>query len=236
VKSYVYKITFEEVPHFYFGLRSHKDPYNDFYTGSPKTHRAYWDIYTPKKQILAILESREEAGQIERELICQNWGSKYCLNENCGGVLSRDSNIKGGKKAAKRIHDLRANDPEFDSRFRKAASETAIKLHERRASDPEFAERLKEAHAKGAKRLHCSRGYDLELDSMLRETSRRNALKLRDMRRNDPELDARLRNISVANGKRNLGRKQINKGGKIRAVLPHELESFLADGWKLGRK
>ena len=81
VLAYVYKITFEEVPHFYFGVRSHTDPKNDTYLGSPKTHKNYWEIYTPKMQILYKFSSWDLAYKVEIELIKQNIQNKYCLNE-----------------------------------------------------------------------------------------------------------------------------------------------------------
>jgi hypothetical protein len=47
-RIYTYKITFEEVPYYYWG--SHKEKrYNEYYMGSPVTHKWCWDFYTPKK-------------------------------------------------------------------------------------------------------------------------------------------------------------------------------------------
>jgi hypothetical protein len=99
--TYVYKITFKEVPHFYIGFRKHPDPKNDPYLGSPVTHKNYWEIYTPKKQIFWIFNSWEEAHRIEKLLISQNWHNKYCLNAACGGHFSLDSLKRGGKTSGK---------------------------------------------------------------------------------------------------------------------------------------
>ena len=82
-RIYTYKITFEEVPYYYYG--SHKEKkYNEYYMGSPVTHKLMWDFYTPKKQILEIFNSREDANIIENRLIKPILNDKWCLNENCG--------------------------------------------------------------------------------------------------------------------------------------------------------
>jgi hypothetical protein len=101
MKHYVYKITFEEVPHFYFGVRSHHNPNLDSYLGTPITHRNYWKIYSPKKQILSVFSSREEAEQVEVSLISQNWNCRYCLNKNISGYPSIEARSKGGRNSHK---------------------------------------------------------------------------------------------------------------------------------------
>lgn len=100
-KHYIYKITFAETPHVYYGIRSHEDPYTDSYTGSPVTHRSYWKMYTPIKTILWIYLTRKEAEKVELELIRQNWQHKYCLNEHYGGNFSEEASSRGGKIGGK---------------------------------------------------------------------------------------------------------------------------------------
>lgn len=93
-RIYTYKITFEEVPYYYYG--SHKEKkYNEYYMGSPVTHKLMWDFYTPKKQILEIFNSREDANIIENRLIKPVLNDKWCLNENCGGIVSSNMCKKG---------------------------------------------------------------------------------------------------------------------------------------------
>jgi hypothetical protein len=158
--AYVYKITFDEVPHFYFGVRG-RDPDGDPYLGSPKTHRCYWETYTPKKQIFSVYNSWERACEIEKELIRQNWKNRYCLNESCGGFFSPQANSKGGRiggrKGAKKLQERRANDPELAARCREASARGAKKFHERRANDPEFDARFREAVAKNRKKANSQR-------------------------------------------------------------------------------
>jgi hypothetical protein len=93
-RIYTYKITFDEVPYYYYG--SHKEnKYNEYYMGSPVTHKWMWDFYTAKKQILEIFNSREDANIIENRLIKPVLNDKWCLNENCGGIVSSNRCKKG---------------------------------------------------------------------------------------------------------------------------------------------
>ena len=50
-RIYTYKITFEEVPYYYYGVHKEKR-FNEEYWGSPHTNKWAWEFYTPKKQIL----------------------------------------------------------------------------------------------------------------------------------------------------------------------------------------
>jgi hypothetical protein len=96
-RIYIYKITFEEVPYYYYGSKKEKY-YNQEYWGSPVTHKWMWKFYTPKKQILQLFDTREEANAIENRIIKHFINEPYCLNENCGGIVSLSSCIKGGLK------------------------------------------------------------------------------------------------------------------------------------------
>jgi hypothetical protein len=101
-RIYIYKITFEEVLYYYY-YGVHKEKYfNDDYMGSPVTHKWMWDFYTPKKQILEIFpftdEGWLEAQEVEGRLIRPVFNTdKWCLNENCGGIVSLDVRRKTGK-------------------------------------------------------------------------------------------------------------------------------------------
>jgi hypothetical protein len=93
-RIYVYKITFEEVPYYYYGVHKEKR-FNEYYMGSPVTHKWCWEFYTPKKQILEIFEFSDEgwveANIVEDRLIKPFYNTdKWCLNENCGGITSLD--------------------------------------------------------------------------------------------------------------------------------------------------
>jgi hypothetical protein len=100
-RIYTYKITFEEVPYYYYGWHKEKR-FNEEYLGSPITHKWCWEFYTPKKQILEVFEYSDEgclkAQEVESRLIkpVMNTDSR-CLNANCGGFMSIDARVKGGK-------------------------------------------------------------------------------------------------------------------------------------------
>jgi hypothetical protein len=101
-RIYLYKITFEEVPYYYYGIKKEKY-FNQKYWGSPVTHKLMWNFYTPKKQILQFFEFTDdgyiEAQEIEKRIIASVINDKWCLNENVGGKFSTNICIEGGKKA-----------------------------------------------------------------------------------------------------------------------------------------
>jgi hypothetical protein len=99
---YTYKITSEEVPYYYYGVRKQKKE-NEEYFGTPVTHKWMWEFYTPKKQILEIFDYSDEgwikAQEVEKRLINPFYNNDpYCLNENIGGFMSSEALSKLGKK------------------------------------------------------------------------------------------------------------------------------------------
>ena len=113
-RIYTYKITFEEVPYYYYGVHKEKR-FNEEYWGSPKTHKWAWDFYTPKKQILEFFdysdEGWKEAQKVEMRLIKPIYNTdKWCLNESCGGMASlkicRNAGKIGGRKSGKITKEL----------------------------------------------------------------------------------------------------------------------------------
>jgi hypothetical protein len=105
-RIYTYKITFEEVPYYYYGMHEEK-VYDEEYWGSPYTHKWCWEFYTPKKQILETFSNREDAGEVERRLIKPVYNTdKWCLNANCAGVFSLDTCSKAGKKGGRKTSSI----------------------------------------------------------------------------------------------------------------------------------
>jgi hypothetical protein len=101
-RIYIYKITFEEVLYYYYGVHKEKK-FGEYYMGSPVTHKWVWDFYTPKKQILEIFdysdESWIEAQEVEKRLIEPVYNTdKWCLNKNCGGIISLEVLRRTGRK------------------------------------------------------------------------------------------------------------------------------------------
>jgi hypothetical protein len=102
-RIYLYKITFEEVPYYYYGIHKEKR-YNETYWGSPKANKWCWKFYTPQKQILQLFDFTDEgwieANKVEQRIIRPFYNiDKWCLNESCGGVSSLKFASIGGTKA-----------------------------------------------------------------------------------------------------------------------------------------
>jgi hypothetical protein len=105
-RIYIYKITFEEVLYYYYGVHKEKK-FNEYYMGSPVTHKWCWELYTPKKQILELFDFTDEgwikANLIENRLIKPFYNTdKWCLNESCGGQISLTILKNCGKIIGKR--------------------------------------------------------------------------------------------------------------------------------------
>ena len=102
-RIYTYKITFEEVPYYYYGVKKEKY-FNEEYFGSPHTNKWCWDFYTPKKQILEFFEYTDDgyikAQEVEKRLISPVLNDIWCLNENVGGILSLKISRDTGRKVA----------------------------------------------------------------------------------------------------------------------------------------
>ena len=58
-RIYVYKITFEGDDHYYYGYHKEKK-FDEYYMGSPVTHKDHWNKFTPKKEYIKFFEYSEE--------------------------------------------------------------------------------------------------------------------------------------------------------------------------------
>tara|TARA_R110000868_G_scaffold288123_1_gene548476 strand:+ start:155 stop:943 length:789 start_codon:yes stop_codon:yes gene_type:complete len=101
-RIYIYKITFDEVLYYYYGVHKEKK-FGEYYMGSPVTHKWCWELYTPKKQILEFFDFTEEgwleAQEVEKRIIKPIYQiDQWCLNENCGGLVSLEMLRENGKK------------------------------------------------------------------------------------------------------------------------------------------
>ena len=101
-RIYTYKITFEEVPYYYYGSKKEKI-FDEEYWGSPVTNKWCWELYTPKKQILELFdytdEGYEECRKVEDRLIKPVLNDPWCLNESCGGNYSIKIRRETGRKS-----------------------------------------------------------------------------------------------------------------------------------------
>ncbi len=153
-RIYTYKITFEEVPHYYYGVHKEKN-YNEEYWGSPVTHKHYWDQYTPKKEIIKEFPYTDdgwiEAQNYESDLIKSVFMiDDYCLNEACGGIVSLEACKVGGQKTVEQGIGIHAMTKEELSRACKKGGqitlEKGIGIH---GLSPE---KLSEAGRKGGRK------------------------------------------------------------------------------------
>jgi len=104
-RIYIYKITFEEVLYYYYGAHKEK-VFDEEYWGTPVANKWCWKLYNPKKQILQLFdysgEGWLEALEVEKRLIKTFYKTdKWCLNENCGGILLLKQCSEAGKIGGK---------------------------------------------------------------------------------------------------------------------------------------
>ena len=84
---FVYKVTFEGTPYYYYGLHSTNN-LNDGYLGSPSTHKWYWEFYEATLTPLEFFDTREQAFEAERRIIQVFLNEKNCLNEHSNACFS----------------------------------------------------------------------------------------------------------------------------------------------------
>jgi hypothetical protein len=100
-RIYVYKITFDEIPHYYYGVHKEK-VFDEYYMGTPVTHKDFWRLYIPRKEYIKFFECDDkgyiEARIFEDSLIAPVLNDEFCLNEHVGGFYSLEACKKGGNK------------------------------------------------------------------------------------------------------------------------------------------
>jgi hypothetical protein len=148
-RIYTYKITFEEIPNWYWGVHKEKK-YGEFYIGSPQTHAWKWEFYTPHLQICEVFpntdEGWDEALEVEKRCIKPDLNNPLCLNEHCGGILS----MRALRKAAQKVHQ------EKDAQGR---SVFAVKASEKLNAEKDTFGRSVNA-VKGGKTTTSEKTYD----------------------------------------------------------------------------
>jgi hypothetical protein len=109
-RIYTYKVTFEEVPHWYWGVHKEKK-FGEVYLGSPHTHKWMWEFYTPRVQILEFFpytdEGWKKANLVEDRIILPDLNNTLCLNEACGAFISLEVLRKSGAKTAKKHSEIK---------------------------------------------------------------------------------------------------------------------------------
>jgi hypothetical protein len=128
-RIYTYKVTFEEIPDWYWGAHKEKK-YGEFYIGSPVTHAWKWEFYTPRLEIVELFpftdEGWVEARKVEDRCILPDLNNPLCLNEHCGGATSLEIRRKVGKQQfqqSKGIHSPESRQKQREMMTRREVSE-----------------------------------------------------------------------------------------------------------------
>jgi hypothetical protein len=107
LRIFTYKVTFEEIPHWYWGVHKEKK-INDGYLGSPVTHAWMWEFYTPHLQVLEVFpcteEGWKEANLVEDRIIKPDINNPLCLNEGYGMRVSLEICRRNGEKLKEAVH------------------------------------------------------------------------------------------------------------------------------------
>ena len=136
-RIYTYKITFDEVPYYYYGSKKEKY-YDEEYWGSPVANKWCWELYTAKKQILELFDYSNEgyikAQEVEGKLIrCVFNTDKWCLNGNCMGIYSLEQKSKAGKIGGSKTYKMgvgvHALTTEQKSQLGKKTKEMRVGIH-----------------------------------------------------------------------------------------------------------
>jgi hypothetical protein len=162
-RIYTYKITFEEVPYWYWGVHKERK-YKENYLGSPSTHKWAWKYYTPKIQILEIFEYSEEgwleAQKVESRLIKPDLNNPLCLNESVGikrsirvcreagkkgaeeskKVITKEQRVENGRKGGLVRAAQGATPPRSRESCSKGGKAAAAKINEKRKKDGTLGE------------------------------------------------------------------------------------------------
>jgi len=220
-RIYIYKITFEEVPYYYYGIHKEK-AFDEEYWGSPKTNKWCWELYTPKKQILQLFDFTDdgwlEANEIEKRLIKPVYNTdKWCLNENCAGVSSLKYASIGGKKAKELnlgVHGLT-----FEQKIKngsiggKKTKETKNGIFSR--TKEEMIEHAKRTLTNSVCSKAGKKGYSKGLEKLSSEQKRENGKKAGQKVK---ELGIGIFALTPEQIKENL-----SKGGKVSGKMQKEL-------------
>jgi hypothetical protein len=199
-RIYTYKITFEEVPYWYWGVHKEKK-FGELYLGSPVTHRWMWEVYTPYIQILEFFPHSEEgwreARSIEDRLIMPDLNHPFCLNEARSVDLSIYACSRGGKSTHKEKNKEGKSVRALDLNKRVHAKKTVDGKSVLAVQNAKLLHKEKDAQGKS---VNCSKGGKKSNELKNSEGKSLNASK---------------------GGKKS--REQKNKEGKsINALKPHE--------------
>lgn len=178
-RIYLYKITFEEIPHFYWGVHKEKRR-GEEYRGSPVTHSWMWEFYTPKVAILQFFDSWGHAQQIEERVIKKFLADPLCLNEHCGGKISLRQRRKGGLTSLNRNREQKTglhgmSKEELSLAAKKARANTTSAQYRENGLKLSHEERVRRGKITTSQRWRClETGYITTAPALTNYQKKRN--------------------------------------------------------------
>lgn len=153
-RIYLYKITFKGRPEWYWGIHKEKK-FDEYYMGSPCTHKEFWSLFNPSKEILETFDYSEkgwkEANLREQALILPHLNDPLCLNENCGSVPS----LAVRSNTMRKLNAIWRSDQSYreamsnhrklkwqDSEYKNFMLKRALESLEEKKRDPLFREKV----------------------------------------------------------------------------------------------
>lgn len=158
-RIYLYKVTFEETFHFYWGVHKEKKA-GERYQGSPVTHAWMWKFYTPRVEILQFFDNWEQAQQIEGRVIKRFLNDPMCLNENCGGIVSLAQRKKGGLTTLARNREQKTglhgmSKEELSAAAKKARANTTLEQYRKNGLNLSHEERVRRGKITTSQKWMC---------------------------------------------------------------------------------
>jgi hypothetical protein len=208
---------------FYIGAHQTTDP-DDEYLGSGTYIKRAIEKYGRRsffKEVLYLFETAEEMWEMEEELILRHIADPLCMNlraSSRGGwdYINRTPGLNGtnhrtpdGRRKSTATFILRLQaEPELAEKFRKRASDLLKSQHQ----NPVFKARNSEFRKLGA----------VAWKGKVHSPDSRKAMSERKQGENNNLF-----------GRRWIHHPEVEK---IKAVTPDELDSYLANGWALGKR
>lgn len=188
---YTYTIYFVD-GHYYHG--SHKysggDPLTDGYFGSPVTHREKWLTTMYWKEVTGMFGSQKEVSFAEQENIRPVFRTDpFCLNTNCGGLISPEralaGSLKGGKTTGTRCKMNKTGicDPANQEKGRVTARKRSVGFFDANFQQSEQMKKMRQLSGEKSGKIAVESGQLAKAREKIdpekrREACRQTALKL----------------------------------------------------------
>lgn len=244
-RVYVYKITFSGREEWYFGVHKEKK-FDEYYMGSPVTHKSFWGEFEPQKEILEVFDYSEDgwhqALTREQELIRPDLNNPLCLNEACGianSLASRSANMSKlnqmwwGDSDYREQMSKNTKEQWSDKNFRDKVSETISERNKKSWQEPEY----REVNSKKSSQKMSSL-WKNNREEMLEKVTKLNRERWQDPAFRETQTE-RLKNMMWITDGTKEGNRFIPKDSEIPKGFRKGLVSglmWITDGTKEGNK